>query len=172
VNRPALLQLFAMGAGCLAVVLLAFAGLRLAFNYWAWSGSVNYGARPPAEVFQAVTGRAVPAGVTNLRAAGRSGPLGLKHWVWMSFDADAQALREFLRDEDRLEKTPDLRLPATPMRHVESDQQAAGWDEVSGIVVPECYATSRVVPGSSFIWYATLVFDRKRGRDYIQAFGD
>jgi hypothetical protein len=162
-------------AALAAVVLLGFAA-RQAFLGLLWRGTIDYGARPPATVFAAVTGRPVPAGMTNLRVAGRSSPLGLKHWVWMSFDlteADAAELasgRIPLEGADAAKYIGQDWADGNPFEA--EDKPAVLWHEVEAITKPEVFMVAWGKPGSAFVWAGVLVIDRTKRRGYLHAGGD
>jgi hypothetical protein len=141
----------------------------------AWRDSIDYGKRPPAEVFQRVLGQAVPKGVSEIRASGRSGPLGLKHWVWMRFRVTPQAVRTLVAPDRQVDRAfadeKLLRLPRTGMRFVREDQGAVQWGEATHIANPEFYMIGSVAH-APFVWGGTLILDRKNGTAYVQAFGD
>lgn len=141
-----------------------------------WSGAVDYGARPPAEVFADVTGKPVSIGVTDLRTSGRSFMLGIKHWVWMSFSADDRAFKTLVGDQEPLygDRAAELIRQnwSVSNRYDERDRRAVRWDEVDRIKRPEAYVAAGGKPNSSFVWCGVLIIDRERHRGYIHVGGD
>lgn len=161
--------------GCLGVLVVVLGGLWLMLDRWAWSGSIDYSKLPPAEVFRKVTGQTVPTGITELRAAGRSGAFGMRQWVWISFRANQAAINALTAGAEPLEPAARgklLALPATVMRYVAEDQRRVGWSDVDPIEHPQYYQCGNSGERSAAIWVGTLVIDRKGGRGFIQSFGD
>jgi hypothetical protein len=138
-------------------------------------GDVDYSKDPPNRLFRSILGLDIPPGVTDLRTAGRAGPLGLKSWVWMRFHYGEKELPALLDGKSPLSKTEGVRslvLPDMPMRRVQEDQRAVGWEDLAAIEDPAYFLTTGGYPGSAFVWYGTLVLDRKRKLAFVQVFGD
>ncbi len=138
-------------------------------------GDVDYSKDPPNRLFRSIVGLDIPSGVTDLRIAGKTGPLGLKSWVWMRFhftDKNLPALLDgkLLMTEEAGRRS--LVLPDMPMRRVREDRRSVEWEGLNQIERPEYYMTTGGYPGSAFVWYGTLILDRERKTAYIQVIGD
>jgi hypothetical protein len=177
-----------------ALVLVAVIGHQLRTS--PWRGSIDYSTRPPASVFKRVTGQPVPAGVTNLRIAGRSylvtpdlihggSRRWTKHWVWMSFDATDAAMQVLVNTVAGPSSNKEPMAPGMAevfiqhernfttlfdQRYDHQDRQHVQWSEVRAIPHPEVRVFGHVVP--TFVWAGILIFDRQHRRGYIWADGN
>jgi hypothetical protein len=165
---------FVIRAGCILATAALLYGAYQSVVWLPWAGSIDYSARPPAEVFELVMGRPVPPGVTDLRAAGRSYPLGLKHWAYLSASATDEAIRQLTAENEAL--TGSALQKASPCPYVPNrrydlaDRRHVGWDEVEEVRDLEVYP---VYGGrGSFVWSGYLIVDRKRHRIYVGSNGD
>jgi hypothetical protein len=158
----------------LPALALALLGLRAGCAALWWSGSINYAERQPSQVFEFVLGTPVPKGVTDLRVSGRSYFAGLKHWVYISFDASDAALRQLATDVHRVSGDYKRHLlvsrVSTDDRFDGEDQQAVGWEAVRRIRDPEVFEAGH--SRDSFVWITTFVVDRPGHRVYVKAWGD
>ena len=159
--------------------------LALCFALWqgilalGWRGGRDYSARPPLETFKWVTGRPVPPGLTSLCIAGRSYLGGMKHWVWMSFDATDAAIKAVVGKEHRLDASSAEKLiqshrrVSVDPRYDAQDKAWVRWDEVERIPDAEIYLLpSDRYDSDPFVWAGILIVDRKAHRGYIVAQGD
>jgi hypothetical protein len=143
-----------------------------------WQGSTNYGSLPPPVAFATAMGYPPPKGVTNLRVAGHSYAMGMKHWVWITFDFTDSALKQIVNTDMRLDGPDEgkhlAQLGPSPnsTRFDAEDKRKVGWVDPNTIHPRELYIVGQPVPGSSFIWLGVMVVDRKHHRAYAKLYGD
>jgi hypothetical protein len=165
-------------------LLLVTVVLTVGLGWYIWSGvshvltagRVDYSKRPPTQVFANALGRPVPPGVTNLRVAGHTTILGLKHWVFITFDFTDAALKEVVDVDSRIPgaNETDLVRSMTSGRgpNDAKDKRLVGWKDPNQIQPREVYMVSGGTPGTSFVWAGVMVVDRKQHRAYARLDGD
>lgn len=143
-----------------------------------WRNSIDYSKRPPAQVFQFVTGMPVPQGVSNLQVAGRTYPDQWKHWLWIRCKVTEAAIHRLTANRDSYSGAEALRYIqmskqiSSSARYDAVDMRLVHWNEVARISQPEVYQVDHRFPNSAFVLVAYLILDRQNHTAYIFAFGD
>jgi hypothetical protein len=163
-------RLYRFVENCLISFTVRYCAAMAVGLWWIARGlTEDYGALPPAEVFQRVLRQPVPEGVSDLRVAGHAFVQG--HQVWMRFRVAPSALKTLFPQtaapSDWRSRTS-WRSEGLDAHWLMQPQPCSiQWDEVIRAPRPEQYHFSATEQGQG--WYGFFVLDRKEGIVYLWA---
>jgi len=153
------------------ITLLLIAGLALYFTWDRLRWGTNYSKEPAATVFQRVTGKTLPPGVTGLRVSGRQ--LAIKHWVWITFSASDKAIQFLTKDKEPMDsETAKLWLSrnfSADTKFDIADKKAVGWKVLSNLTPKDVYEIGHFDETMSIMWAGYMAIDKQTNTLYIHA---
>jgi hypothetical protein len=127
---------------------------------------------PPRDVYYMVLGSYPPAGVTDLKAAGRH--YFIKRWVWISFHAPPKAIHALTSKGTAsivggASFSASSRISAND-RFDEADMRHVEWSRLLGISYSDEVSGGNIY--HSWLFNYTLFVDRRTNTVFVKATGD